>query len=65
MMEQLKVLRKQLDLTQADMGRLMGVHTNTYACWERGVKQPHAGLVRVTTLLLEMVGPRTVRRLLP
>ena len=65
MMEQLKARRKQLGLTQADMGRIMGVRTNTYARWERCDLQPHEGLVRVTTLLLEMVGSRTARRLLP
>ena len=63
-MDQLKARRLELGLSQSQMANLMGIHTNTYACWERDVKRPHEGLVRVTMLLLEMVESRAVRRLL-
>lgn len=39
-MKSLKPLRTRLDLSQAELGELLGVHAMTVSKWERGVLQP-------------------------
>lgn len=46
--DQVKQVRKQLGLTQAQLAQLLGVHALTVSKWERGVGSPtphHAALL--------------------
>lgn len=38
--EELRDLRRQLKLSQAELGQLVGAHPMTVSKWERGVLQP-------------------------
>jgi molybdopterin-binding protein len=40
-MEPIKTLRARLDLSQKDLGELLGVHVMTVSKWERGVAEPN------------------------
>lgn len=39
--EQLKIARKQKSLSQADLGRLLGVQAQTIGRWETGKSEPN------------------------
>src|SRR5262249_8067540 len=40
-MKSLKNLRARLDLSQKELGQLLGVHVMTVSKWERGVAEPN------------------------
>lgn len=40
--EQIKSIRKKLNLGQTEFGNLFGVHSMTVSKWERGVLNPNA-----------------------
>jgi DNA-binding transcriptional regulator YiaG len=50
-MKNLKLLRKKLQLTQAQAARLAGVQPNTWARWEQEVHSPRGAAKRVIELL--------------
>jgi molybdopterin-binding protein len=50
-MKSLKNLRTRLDLTQKELGELVGAHTMTVSKWERGVLEPSAHQRRILKAL--------------
>lgn len=50
-MKSLKKLRERLDLTQKELGELVGAHTMTVSKWERGVLRPSAHQRRILSAL--------------
>ena len=50
--ERLKILRKQVKLTQAQIAEKLNISQQTYASWERGVKKPtQENLVKIAQVL--------------
>ena len=50
--ERLKTLRKQVQLTQAQIAEKLDIPQQAYASWERGVKKPiQENLVRIAQVL--------------
>lgn len=50
--ERLKILRKQVKLTQAQIAEKLNISQQAYASWERGVKKPtQENLVKIAQVL--------------
>lgn len=50
--ERLKILRKQVKLTQAQIAEKINISQQAYASWERGVKRPtQDNLVKIAQVL--------------
>jgi putative transcriptional regulator len=50
--ERLKTLRKQVQLTQAQIAEKLDISQQAYASWERGVKKPtQENLVKIAQVL--------------
>ena len=50
--ERLKILRKQVKLTQAQIAEKLNISQQAYASWERGVKRPtQDNLVKIAQVL--------------
>lgn len=49
--KEVRFLRKQLDLTQADLGKLLGMDSQTVARWEKGQNKVNGAADRVLRLL--------------
>ena len=50
--ERLKILRKQVKLTQAQIAEKLDISQQAYASWERGVKKPtQENLVKIAQIL--------------
>ena len=50
--ERLKILRKQVKLTQAQIAEKLNISQQAYASWERGVKKPtQDNLVKIAQVL--------------
>lgn len=50
--ERLKMLRKQVKLTQAQIAEKLNISQQAYASWERGVKKPtQENLVKIAQIL--------------
>jgi molybdopterin-binding protein len=52
-MKSLKLLRERLNLSQKDLGELLGVHVMTVSKWERGVLEPSEHQKRILRALAE------------
>ena len=52
-MKTLKALRGRLDLSQKELGQLLGVHEMTVSKWERGVAEPNDHQRRLLRALSE------------
>lgn len=50
-MKSLKNIRTRLNLTQKELGDIVGAHTMTVSKWERGVLQPSAHQLRILNAL--------------
>jgi transcriptional regulator with XRE-family HTH domain len=62
---ELKAIRRDLGLTQAQVARLLGVHPNTVACWERDVKPIGKPLMVQATLRQRLPRPPAPPRVKP
>ncbi len=51
---ELKAIREQLELTQAEFARELGVTPNSVARWERGEMNIRGPVERLARLLLEL-----------
>ena len=51
--QQIRAIRGALGLTQAELGRILGVAGNTVARWERGEREPPGNLVELALRTVE------------
>ena len=58
-----KTLRTRLDLSQADLAKLVGVSSSAVATWEQGRSRP-TGARRAAIVALRKLGRRDVKRML-